>query len=116
MAEVSFESLRKEALKDFDLEPFVLTMPGKQKNITIETIPTGLFLTTFHMDAVDPTAGRMWKFLEAACPRKDWKRLSEMLLDQPLPVLISVVAAITDHFNLSFTQEAPKDSEESDES
>lgn len=116
MAEVSFESLRKEALKDFDLEPFVLKMPGKQKNIVIENVPTGLFLTTFSMDNVDPNIGRAWRFLEAVCPKKDWKRLSDELWGQPLPVVMGIVTAITEHFNLTFTSEVPKDSEEPDES
>ncbi|MCG7261159.1 hypothetical protein [Corynebacterium guaraldiae] len=115
MAKVSFASLRDEALSRYELEPFVLEMPGKQKDITIQSVPTGLFLTTFYMEDVNPTVGRAWKFMEAVTPAKDWPRLSEMLREQPMPVLSDLVDAITEHFNLVFeSTDAPKESDDSD--
>lgn len=116
MASVSFESLREEAMERYGLEPFVLEMPGKQKDITIQAVPTGLFLHTFHMDDVNPTVGSAWSFLEAVIPAKDWKRLSDLLREQPLPVVTGLVDKITAHFNLAFeSSETPKESSDSDE-
>lgn len=116
MAGVSFESLRDEAMERYGLEPFVLEMPAKQKNITIQAVPTGLFLSTFHMDDVNPTVGSAWSFLKAVIPSKDWPRLSEMLREQPLPVVTALVDKITEHFNLAFeSSDTPKESSDSDE-
>lgn len=102
---VSFDTLRDEAMEGFKSDPFILEMPEGEP-VEIHAMPSQVFMSEFNLNDGKLTIEAALNFVRSVFTSEQWDRVGPLLAEQPIPVSMSLLDKLIDHFNLSFDSSA----------